>query len=38
MEILSRASVIFEQNWNEQVDDSKDIRGHNLLLNGWLNS
>ena len=37
MEILSRASVIFKQNWNEQFDDSNDIRGHNLLLNGWLN-
>ena len=29
MEILSRASVIFKQNWNEQFDDSNDIRGHN---------
>ena len=37
MEILSRANVIFKQNWNEQFDDSNDIRGHNLLFNGWLN-
>ena len=36
MEILSRASVIFEQNWNEQIDDSCDILGHNLLFKGWL--
>ena len=36
MEILSRASVVFKQNWNEQIYDSNDIRGLNLLLNGWL--
>ena len=37
MEILSQASVVFKQDWNEQIYDSNDIRGHNLPLNGWLN-
>ena len=35
MEIHSRASVVFKQNWNEQIYDYNDIRGHNLILNGW---
>ena len=28
-------SVIFEPNWNEQIFDSCDIRGHDLLFKRW---
>ena len=35
MESLSRANVIFESNWNEQIFDSCDIRGHNFLFKRW---